>query len=279
MKKKPIGRIVLLALFWMTVLCGFSGESDDKIIDGANLWREEEEESLRSLVRDVKERIGADVAIVTTDDAKGRTTEAYAQWAYDYYQVGGEGVAGVLFLLDFDNREYYIDEYRPNGEAFEISDWERESMLDEIYPYMAEGEYAQACEVFLKGLERVMTNDERWEEDDREVYIDGQPSSKKAIGNVIGSSLLLSAVVSAVLVSVLVVMQNQKTPPPGAVYLKDRRSSLRQRKDIYTHTTTTRTRIQRNTPQGGRSSGSHRSGGSYRRGGGGGSHRGGGRNF
>lgn len=281
MKKKNF-ICILIALLWMSILCGFSGERT-KIHDEAGLFSAEEAELLNEQALQIIQNIQADVAIVTTDNTGSKNTWQYAEWAYEHFEVGyGENNAGVLLLLDMDNREFYIDEYRRNEEGFQISYEERETMLDHIYPYMVQGDYAGACGVFLEDLPVYMTNEQGGDEDYKDAVNSPDngysPSDeKKSIGQVLLSSFLPAVILSAVLVGILVIMQNRKTKASGAVYLRNGRASLRQKNDYYTHTTTTKTKIQRDNE--GSRSGGHGGGGgggSHHSGGG---HSGGGRSF
>lgn len=281
MKKRNL-ICILSALLWISILCGFSGEKE-KVHDEAGLLSTEEAEALNEQALRVIQKIQADVAVVTTDNTGNRNTWQYAEWAYEYFEVGyGENNAGVLLLLDMDNRELYIDEYCRNEEEFQISYEERETMLDHIYPYMVQRDYAGACRVFLEDLPVYMTNEQAGDDDYKEAVNSPDngysPSDQKEnIGQILLSSFLPAAILSAVLVGVLVVMQNRKTKASGAVYLRNGRASLRQKNDYYTHTTTTKTKIQRDNE--GSRSGSHGGGGgggSYHSGGG---HSGGGRKF
>lgn len=111
------------------------------IDDGASLFTEEEIEFIDSDTYDFASENNYSVAVVTTDDAMGKSAMEFAD---DYYDDlifnSGWSEDGMCFLIDMDNREIYvscaglcIDEY---------SDYELNSIIDSGYEYVANGEYA-----------------------------------------------------------------------------------------------------------------------------------------
>jgi|GEM_PF-508925 len=92
---------------WVTAFSAYSGK--ELLVDQAKLFTEEEADILRKGVKDLSDRYYMDVAIVTTNDAKGKDTVNYAQ---DYFISNDYGVGlksdGILFLMDYDNNQACI---------------------------------------------------------------------------------------------------------------------------------------------------------------------------
>ena len=94
-----------------------------------------------------------DIVIYTTDDAGGKTSQAFADDAYDGGGFGvGPGRDGLLFLIDMDNREIYLS---TSGSAIGLfTDSRVEAILDDAYAPLAEGDYYGAANRFLQGVRR-----------------------------------------------------------------------------------------------------------------------------
>ena len=90
-----------------------------------------------------------DLVIVTTADSGGKSAREYADDFYDEHGFGYEGEygSGALFLIDMDNREYYIS---TAGSAIGLySDDEIDDTLDALYDDMRDGNYGEACRDFV----------------------------------------------------------------------------------------------------------------------------------
>ena len=82
---------------------------DTRVFDEAGLFDEYEKEGLETRIEEVRKSENIDLAVTTTDDANGKTSEAYADDFYDSHGFGtGDDASGVLLLIDMDNREIYV---------------------------------------------------------------------------------------------------------------------------------------------------------------------------
>lgn len=108
--------------------------------DGAGLFSEYGFDSIRESCEAFAENTDFSVAVVTTDDALGKTAQEYAD---DYYNElifdNGWSENGFLFLIDMDNREVYMS---TAGECIlTFSDSAVERILDSGYNDLAAGYY------------------------------------------------------------------------------------------------------------------------------------------
>lgn len=95
-------------------------------------------------------KLKADLVIVTTDDAMGLSSEAFADDFYDYNDFGFDKPRGdgALLLIDMENRTVYISTC---GRVIEdLSDYRIEWMLDDIAPYLSDEEYDEGALRFLE---------------------------------------------------------------------------------------------------------------------------------
>ncbi|MBQ8585489.1 MAG: TPM domain-containing protein [Butyricicoccus sp.] len=94
---------------------------------------------------------GWEFAVVTTNDAEGKSAQNYAddRWDTDDHEHG------ALVLFDFDNGEVYIS---CAGDAMGLySDDRIETILDEMFLYIPDGEYYEGAVAFLNRAEYYYT--------------------------------------------------------------------------------------------------------------------------
>ncbi len=122
------------------------------IYDEANLLSEDEEASLMAQLEKYSSKYSADIAIVTTNDAGGMSSQAYADaYAEKIGQsMSGDEYPGILFLIDMDNRQIYM---ATQGQAMNYyDDYRINKVLDNCYSHITDGDYKGTCEAFLKGV-------------------------------------------------------------------------------------------------------------------------------
>ena len=106
--KRLIGYGLSLLLIIFLVLPAAAAEP--RVIDEAGLLTNEEVDGLEEQIAALCETYpNMDFVFVTTDDAQGKDTQAYADDYYDFHGYGAGGNdSGVLFLIDMDNRNLGI---------------------------------------------------------------------------------------------------------------------------------------------------------------------------
>ncbi|MGL5436223.1 MAG: TPM domain-containing protein [Lachnospiraceae bacterium] len=123
-------------------------DGDSRVFDQASLFTDSDIAELESSAAAIRKTIKMDVVIVTSTDAGGKNSRNYAD---DFYEKGGFGTGknhnGVLFLIDMDNRELYIS---TEGDMIRfLTDDRINTMLDHVYDYAGQAQYAEAAKVFL----------------------------------------------------------------------------------------------------------------------------------
>lgn len=150
-RKKWVG--LFAVIIGLLGICPVTAKAQERrIFDDAALLTLDEAKELGSEIGELRTKTGQDVVVVTTDDAKGKSAMEYAD---DFYDQNGFGTGteknGVLLLLDMDNREIWISK---SGEMIDIlTDARTETMLDNVYEEMSDGDYASAVEAFLEDTE------------------------------------------------------------------------------------------------------------------------------
>ncbi|MBR3819272.1 MAG: TPM domain-containing protein [Clostridia bacterium] len=152
---KRISAIILALLFlFLFSVCSYAYTFDVMIDDRASLFSEEETERVDEAAYEFANSTEFSVAVVTTEDAMGKSAMEFAD---DYYDSlifsSGWSENGILFLIDMDNREIYvscaglcIDEY---------SDYELNKIVDSGYFYVTEGEYADCIITMIYSAEKL----------------------------------------------------------------------------------------------------------------------------
>ena len=152
---RKISAIVLSIIFVLLISVTAYAEITSfnfMIDDAASLFTEDEIELINDEVYDFASENDFSVAVVTTDDAMGKSAMEYADDYYDNLIFSrGWSEDGICFLIDMDNREIYvscaglcIDEY---------SDYELNSIVDSGYSYVANGEYADCIAAMIDEAE------------------------------------------------------------------------------------------------------------------------------
>lgn len=298
--KKPLWLIMSL-LLCLSILCVPLFAAEIHVYDYANLFSLDQVEKLETASSQLAEKYQMDLGIVTTDDAKGKSAQDYADDFYDNNNFGyGSHKDGLLLLIDMDNREIYISTSGSGIEYF--TDLRISKMLDSAYTYISGGDYYGTAKDFLSQTQKYLkagipnnqytTNrpysDPR--EDYNNPYMQDAPAAHKPFTTssgqpLNGTSILLSvlaALIGSGIIAFIVrslVAYSYKKPRNTVPETRPNDLSVRytQREDRFVSTHTSRVRIQSNNNGGGGGGASGRS--SVHSSGGGGSHGGGGRSF
>lgn len=273
---------LFLAGFLLFCLIGTGGasanEDSRRVFDYGELLSGTEREELEQQCLELEDTLRTELYILTTNDAEGKTSTAYADDFGDTHAFGYEKDYGtyIIFLIDMDNRNAWIS---TSGNAIShFSEARIDSTLDDVFEYLPEGDYYNSCKAFLKAAEKWMqkepdTNpaetDPNQYKDTIYVY-DEDGSFLDSFWIRLGISLLIGGVVTGI----MMYHADSRMSANGRTYSKNGACKLNNRADLFLRTTTTSRKIETN------SGGSHTgSGGGSHTSSGGHSHGGGGRSF
>lgn len=284
------GICVAVLLLCSFLLSGYSS-LEPRVFDEAGLLKAEEEELLQEEITRLAAEMELDIVIVTTADTAGKSARDYAD---DFYDEGGfgystDGETGILLLIDMDNRECYIS---TAGEAIAaFTDRDVTGMLDEIVPYLTDGEYYQACRKFLGSVSYYGENSDtaqngyyntdadRFEEYTGEELRENRRKTvwqEAFSGRSIAMHMGISAVIGGIAVLLMVCSVRNHKAAGGGAYVRPGSEQLRAHSDVKVNTTVVTRHIEQphnnGNHGGGGFSSSHTSHG-------GASHGGGGRHF
>ncbi len=218
-----------------------STRQKERLLDNAELLTSEEKSALLDSLNSISTRHQSNVAILTVDDHNGPIQD-YADDYFDYngFQADYNG-SGILFMLSMDDREWAISTH--GTAAYVFTDYGQEELMDEMLPYLGDGDYYDAFQKFIEVSERYYTLYEEGTAYDYG-YKDTSPSAlRKAfliclvIGLIIGVIPILC--MAGALTSV-------KANDSAAGYQIHNGLHMAMHKDTYLRSSTTRTKIPEN---------------------------------
>ena len=140
--KKILSMLSMLTIF--AILFAMPASALSGVYDDAGTFASDEIADLTERIASLEAQTdGWEFAIVTTNDAEGKSAQEYADdyWDADYHEHG------ALALFDFDNGEVYIS---CAGDAMALySDARIETILDKMFQYIPYSEYGDAAVAFL----------------------------------------------------------------------------------------------------------------------------------
>lgn len=147
--KKLLSAFVCALMMCALSVCAFA--EGDRLYDDAGLLSESEAAQVSALLDDVSAEHGANVVIVTTNEALG-DPEADARATYESICSGD----GVIFLLSMNGREWAI--WATEGYAREaLHEDAREKVFDDIRGYLANDDFAAGFAGFAEGCDEMLT--------------------------------------------------------------------------------------------------------------------------
>jgi len=145
MVKRQTKRTLALGLLLLLLLVpARPAAALDRVVDLAGVFSAEEISQLAAEADQLGQSYGMDIVIVTTADAQGKSARDFADDFFDEQGYGvGADYSGILFLIDYDNREAYIS---TSGQGIRyLTDQRIEAVLDAVYTGLsADNPYASA---------------------------------------------------------------------------------------------------------------------------------------
>lgn len=126
---------------------GFAAEN--YVFDQAEILSSGEEQTLNSLANELAGEYKMNFVILTTDDARGKSSEAYADDFYMDYGFYDDGkCGGAIYLIDMDNRRVQLETAGDMKDLY-ITDRRVDGIIDAGYDYVKSGDYMEAFEAML----------------------------------------------------------------------------------------------------------------------------------
>ena len=115
------------------------------LIDLADLLTESQKERLNETLSALSTKHNYDIVVLTVDSLDNKSAQAYAD---DFYDYNGYKDDGIILLVSMEERDYAIS---TKGKAINtFTDKGLEYICDEFLPYLSDGDYYKAFDVFAK---------------------------------------------------------------------------------------------------------------------------------
>jgi uncharacterized protein len=239
-------------------------DEDKRIYDDAGLLTSSEYQELEELSLQYGEEAGIGIYILTHDDPDAVDAEVYIE---DFYDDGNYGDS-VFLLIDLYNRDVVIEGYG-TAETY-IHSKRGDAIREEITPYLSDGDYRTAFQIYIEESAAYMKDDSELNYDHDYSYdsegnrVTGNSSAdpaKNILTNV-WFQLLVSLAIGGIVVGAMAYNSGGRMTAGGNTYMDPGHSGLIGRRDLYLRTTVTRVRRPQNnnTGRGGFNAGGFRGG-------------------
>ncbi|MCI8346504.1 MAG: TPM domain-containing protein [Bacilli bacterium] len=234
-----------------------SVNEEEKIYDFANLYTESEEHDLFNKVSNYINSYNMDLVIVTITSNNKASPMTYADDFYDYNKFGiGQDRAGVLFLIDMENREIYMS---TTGNAINMyNDYRINESLEKVYQYMSNEEYFEGTSNYIKVISDYASSG----------LPSNNDSNQKMPVRVVILRSLLSGLIITIIIMIILIRKNKlvRKATTAEEYLDQDSVDIKTISDSLISTNTVRTTIEHDTSSGssthsGSSGSSHGGGG------------------
>lgn len=149
---------VLFVSLFVTDLVSYTSYgagSGSYVIDDQGYLSDSDYNHLASILSSVSNSHGVDVVAYLDDSLYGKTPQQLADDTYDY---GGYRPDGILFMINFVDNDWAISTKGYGITAF--TDAGQEYMVSQIRPYLSDGDYAQALEIYAELADDFLTQAE-----------------------------------------------------------------------------------------------------------------------
>lgn len=236
MKKRLLSFIAAAAIAVSSAftLC-VSADSDiqdeklPRVVDGADLLSDAEEEALLERVDEISERQQMDVVIVTADTLDGKSSTAYADDFYDYNGYGfGLEHDGILLLIGMENRDWAISTCGAAIRTF--TDAGQDYISDQFVPYLSNNNYGAAFNCFADQCDDFITKAKNGAPYD----IGNMPKGEFRIFYNLAIALVIGLIVGIIVaISLRAQLKSVKQQFAASVYTKSGSMRVTDKKDIF----------------------------------------------
>ncbi|MEG0793547.1 MAG: TPM domain-containing protein, partial [Lachnospiraceae bacterium] len=134
-----LGLTVSLFLVSLTTFAQ-SEPLNTKVFDDAHILTAEEITEMEAYIQEIITYTEMDTIVVTSNDMQGMDSREYADEYYVNHKLGkGEGMSGVLILLNMEDREIYV--YTRGYMREYLTDTRIDTILDDAYEYLSDDDY------------------------------------------------------------------------------------------------------------------------------------------
>ncbi|WP_339161317.1 TPM domain-containing protein [Siminovitchia sp. FSL W7-1587] len=228
--------LLLLSLLVFTTAAANSPEKQ-RIFDNAELLNESEVRKLEALAKKYGAKRDTDFIILTTNNEEGQDTKELTQDFYDQQAPGYDKPNGntVILTLDMKNRNVYVVGFYKAKKY--LNDERADLVRKKITPDLADGNYDKAFQSFIKTSSK---------------YMGFRPGVNP--DNILFNGwfqIIASLVIALAAVGIMAFNTGGKVTVNARTYHDQKNTKVKQRKDQYIRTKTTKRKKPSNNSSGG----------------------------
>lgn len=279
MKKRGLHILLALAVLLCTASVAVQANEDDtRVYDYADLLTDEEEAELTEACLAVEDEIETELYILTTDDAEGKDTVAYADDFGDEHAFGYDEPYGnyMILCIDMDNRVAWLS---TSGKATSyLTERRIDSLLDDLYGYLTSGDYYNTCTSYIESSVTYLSSEPAHTEAETDpnqyqdtMYVYDEEEQDASVLETVLFNLFIAMIIGGVSVLIMSFHSRTRVTASAGTYSKGG-PQIHRREDNFIRRTTTSRRIDNDNGGGGSShggGGSHTSSSGHSHGGGG----------
>lgn len=214
--------IIFFSLIGLVTLSEQASAIERKVYDEAGILNSREVEALESLATELGEQWDTDFLILTTNDTNGLYIKDYMANFYDE-KITEQGLSkwnATILSLDMQSRDVYLSGFY-KGELYIDGD-RIDKILDEVAPYLSNGNYYEAFEEYLYQVNDYMGREPA------KIYLQWW------------FQILVSLGIGALVVGGLAFNLGGRVTVTARTYLDERKSRVLQAKNQYVRTVVTK---------------------------------------
>lgn len=234
--------LALLAALTLTVPAWAEQQPGDAFVyDMADLLSDEDEAYLEDLANQISWRYDCAIYIVTVDDytdygdSPHNAAAAIYNGEYDDKPLGiGENREGILLMLSMWGRDYDLF-VRDGGTAqYAVGDYARDKMTEVFLDNFADDDWLGGFEDYLNACAEDLALAEM-----------GTPVQKPLTSSLLPGLAIGIGVALVICMSLKGMMKSVRRSARADIYVTEEGLDLTEQSDVYTHTTETRVKIER----------------------------------
>ena len=237
---------------WILLVPTRAWADEGHVWDWAEILSEQEEAALEQECQQLSDELEADILIATSTERVSDSREEARSYILDNGRGYGEGRESILFLINMEERVFTVYEYNTEASGYLLTDDEIDEIIDDVKGEMSAGNYTDACRIFLSQTEYYSGVD-----------FGGNRSQDTDLLDSVWVRAAISLVGAAAVIGIMVAVRNKDAKPSGSQYLKEGSRQIHGQRDVFTHTTVVKRKIETSSNSGGHSSSGGDSGGGH----------------
>ena len=253
MKRRLFACLLLSAALLLALPLTARGEAKlDYVNDYANILSADMRSTLNARAAELSQQYGFPIYIVVVqnmDDYVNGGIERFAEEVFRAYELGvGDSGDGVLLAMSMAGRDYDVYAHGDFGN-YAFTDYGKKQLADTFLDNFRANDWAGGFADYISECDYMLTRAENGDPIDVSGYSSRQSSS---FGSRLGRSIAPGVIVGIIIAfiyggSLKRKMKSAKIAREAAAYIVERGIRMQDRQDVFTHTTVTRQRIERDS--------------------------------